>query len=186
MAKVRNNIITQGLSGSLGDQLIFRKDKAGRTIVAAKPAFDPNRGLTNSQMAHQEAFRQAIAYAKTAKDQVVYINKADGKAMSAFNVAVADWFNKPEVLEIDASGWNGQVGQTIRVKAKDDVQVAKVTVVISDENGTVIEQGDAVQAEGLWWDYTTKTPISMNPAPSVVATAKDLPGNSGDMAWQNN
>ena len=183
MAKVRNNIITQGLSGSLGDQLIFRKDKAGRTIVAVKPAFDPNRGLTDSQIAHQEAFRQAIAYAKTAKDQAVYINKAEGKAMSAFNVAVADWFNEPAVLEIDASGWNGEVGQPIRVKAQDDIHVAKVHVVIKDSFNAVVEEGEAVQADGLWWTYTTKTQIPMASAPQVAATAYDLAGNTSSKVF---
>ena len=185
MARVKNNIITQGLSGSLGDQIVFRSDKAGRTIVAAKPAFGSEREFNPVQLAHQEAFRKAIAYAKTAKDETVYVKKAQGTAMSPFNAAVADWFNTPEVVEIDASGWNGQIGQPIRIKAQDDIHVAKVSVVISDENSTIIEQGDAVQADGLWWTYTTKTPVSMNPKPYVVATAHDLPGNSADMAWQN-
>ena len=43
MAKVRNNIIIQGLSGSLGEQLVIKQDKAGRTIVGVAPSFDPNR-----------------------------------------------------------------------------------------------------------------------------------------------
>ena len=185
MAKVNKNIFTQGLSGSLGDQIIFRQSKDGRTIVALKPTFSEDREFSSVQLEHQEEFREAIAYAQTVKGQEAYINKAKGTAMSAFNAAVADWFNKPEVLEIDITGWNGQVGQIIRVKAQDDVQVTKVFVKISDANGTLIEQGDAVQADGLWWDYTTTTATSMNPAPQVVATAQDLPGNRTDMAWQN-
>ncbi|HSG26764.1 MAG TPA: fibronectin type III domain-containing protein [Anaerolineales bacterium] len=38
MAKVCNNLITQGLSGSLGDQFVFRLGKGGQTIVATNPA----------------------------------------------------------------------------------------------------------------------------------------------------
>ena len=186
MAKVRNNIITQGLSGLLGDQIVFRKDKTGRTIVAVKPTFGSDRTFNPTQLAHQEAFRNAIAYAKSAKSEPVYASKAQGTTMSAFNAAVADWFIQPQVLEIDASGWNGQIGQMIRVKAQDDTQVAKVMVVISDENGGVLEQGQAVQADGLWWAYTSTMAVSAGASPRIVATAQDLPGNRAEMAWQNN
>ena len=75
--------------------------------------------------------------------------------MTPYNVAVADWFHEPEIKDIDLSGWNGQAGQTIRIEAVDDVQVKQVTVVITDETGTVLEQGAAVQADSLWWTYTT-------------------------------
>lgn len=185
MAKVKNNIITQGLSGSLGDQIVFRKDKAGRTIVSAKPTFSANRTFNTGQLAHQDAFREAIAYAKTAKDNAIYISKAEGTPMNAYNVAVADWFNKPQVLEIDTDGWNGQVGQIIRVKAMDDIQVTKVQVVITDANNAVLEQGEAVQADGLWWDYTTTDSVATPATARIVATAQDLPGNSVELSWQN-
>jgi hypothetical protein len=184
MAKVNNNLVTYGLSGLLGNQLVFRKGKAGNTIVAVRPAYAQNRTASPSQEAHQEAFREAIAYAKSAKDETVYITKAQGTTMSAFNAAVADWFNAPKVLEIDVEGWTGAVGQTIRVKAQDDTQVAKVHVVINHVNSALIEEGDAVQAEGLWWTYTT-TGSAVPQNSTIVATAQDLPGNSAEKAWLN-
>lgn len=186
MAKVQNNIFVRGLSGSLGDQFVVRKGKAGNTVISNKPVFSPEREFNPTQLAHQNAFRQAIAYAKTAKDNVIYVNKAQGTAMNSYNVAVQDWFNELEVLEIDASGWTGEIGQSIRVMAQDEIHVAKVHVLISDGNGTVFEEGDAVQADGLWWVYTTKTLVAMTPAPTVVASAHDLPGNSAELTWQNN
>lgn len=36
MAKVRNNIIVQGLSGSLGEQLVVKQDKAGGCFCQSK------------------------------------------------------------------------------------------------------------------------------------------------------
>ena len=185
MAKVRNNIITRGLSGAMGDQIVFRAGKGGQTIVSAKSAFT-ERVFNASQLAQQEAFKQAIAYAKSARDEIPYITKAQGTTMSAFNAAVVDWFNEPEVLEIDASDWTGEIGQTIRIKAQDDTHVAKVHVLIDTAQGTVFEQGDAVQADGLWWEYTTTTLVAQTPAPRVAATAEDLPGNSNGLVWQNN
>ena len=54
MAKVRKNIVIQGLSGSLGEQLVIKQDKAGRTIVGISPQFDPNRTFSEAQIATQE------------------------------------------------------------------------------------------------------------------------------------
>ena len=68
MAKVRNNVVMRGLSGSFGDQMVIKIDKAGRTIVSNKPEFDPNRQFTPQQLDHQEAFREAANYAKVAKE----------------------------------------------------------------------------------------------------------------------
>ena len=91
MAKVRQNIVMQGLSGSLGDQLIIKMDKAGRTIVGVKPAFDEDRVFSAAQQEQQQAFREATAYAKDQKDNAIYLAKADGTPLNAYNVAVADW-----------------------------------------------------------------------------------------------
>ena len=190
MAKVKNNIVTQGLSGSLGNQIVFRKDKAGRTIVAAKPTFPDNRTFNTGQLAQQEAFRQAINYARTAKSNEIYINRAQGTPMNAYNVAVADWFGQPEVLELDISGWTGQIGQTIRVKAQDDTKVVSVRVMIRENNATAIalEQGEAVQSEtdGLLWTYTTTTVVPMTPGTRLDAFAQDLPGNIGGNSMELN
>jgi hypothetical protein len=60
MAKVRNNIIIQDLSGSLGDQLVVKQDKAGRTIVAVAPSADPNRTFSEAQLDRQDK----ISYAR--------------------------------------------------------------------------------------------------------------------------
>ena len=181
MAKVRNNVMVRGLSGSFGDQMVIKIDKAGRTIVSNKPEFNENRQFTEAQLAQQEAFREAVVYAKDAKTEEVYVQKAEGTPMSPYNVALADWLHAPEIKEIDASEWNGQAGQVIRVRAMDDVQVTKVSVAISDENGVVLEQGQAVAAEGAWWNYTTTEAASGNP--KILATAEDLPGHITQLNW---
>ena len=179
MAKVRNNILVRGLSGAVGEQFVIRKDKAGRTIVSNKPEFDENRQFSEAQLAQQEAFREASAYAQTAKDQEVYVAKAEGTPLHPRNVAMADWLHEPQIKDIDLSGWSGLAGQVIRIQAVDDVQVRQVTVVITDEAGAVLEQGSAVRAEGLWWNYTTTQAASGTP--KVIASAQDLPGHIAKM-----
>jgi hypothetical protein len=183
MAKIQNNVVMHGASGKLGNQIVFRQGKGGQMIVSVRPA--GGRTFNPTQLAHQDAFRKAIAYAKSAKDEDIYLTKAQGTTLSAFNAAVADWFGKPEVLEIDITAWTGAIGDIIRVKAQDDTQVAKVHVQIV--NGiAVVEQGDAVAVDGLWWEYTTTTTIASVTTAKVKATAQDLPGNTHMLLWENN
>ncbi|MGC1376871.1 MAG: hypothetical protein WA821_11630 [Anaerolineales bacterium] len=179
MAKVRQNIVVQGLSGSLGDQLVIKQDKAGRTIVSIKAAYSPNREFSDLQKSHQDSFREAAAYGQSAQGNPVYAQKAEGTPMSAYNVAMADWFHAPEILDVDLSAWSGGAGQAIRVKAMDDVQVKQVTVVITDEKDAVLEQGAATQADNLWWQYTTTA--AAGGSPKVLVSAQDLPGHIAEM-----
>lgn len=186
MAKVHNNIFVRGLRGSVGDQFVIRKTRKGKTIIANKPMFDENRTFTTAQMAQQEEFRKASIYAKTAMSQPVYQQKAAQEDMSAYNAAMADYFGKPKILEIDASNWVGEPGQVIRVQAKDDTQVASVQITIRHQNGTIFEEGQAVQSEtdGLWWVYTTTSAAPLDTNPDIIALVKDLPGNKVTLsAW---
>jgi hypothetical protein len=186
MAKVHNNIFVRGLTGTVGDQFVIRRTRSGKTIIANIPTFDEDREFTETQKTHHKAFREATTYARTAKVNAVYVNKAKGTGLTAYNLAVADWFGKPEVLEIDLSEWTGEAGQTIYVKAQDDTLVARVSLEIDNGNGTTYEDGIAMQSgdNGLWWQYTTKSAVSMASAPRIVATARDLPGNTAELTWQ--
>ena len=181
MAKIHNNIFVRGLTGSVGEQFVIRQVRGGRTIIANKPVFNVNQIFTDPQKAQQEAFRQAINYAKFAKTQAVYVDKAKGTSATAYNVAVSDWFGQPEVLDINISGWTGQIGQTIQVKAKDSVGVTSVHVMIRESNGTAtaLEQGEAVQSalDSQMWNYTTTTLVPMTPGTRLDVSAQDLPGN---------
>ena len=189
MAKVHDNPITEGLSGKLGKRLVFRKGRGGRTIVALSPVPTEGRTFNAEQLAHQEAFKQATQYAVGAKDNPIYVNLARGAEATSYNLAVADWFGQPKVLEIDINNWTGEIGQTIRVKATDDTKVVSVQMSIqSPDGGTTYEQGQAVPSgtDGLWWVYTTTSQVTIQPGTRVVATAKDLPGNAEGMVWQMN
>jgi hypothetical protein len=95
MARIFNNIFVRGLTGSVGEQFIIRRTRYGQTIIANKPMFDENREFSETQLTHQEAFREATRYAKFAKDHPVYVARAQGTGASSYNVAVADWFGAP-------------------------------------------------------------------------------------------
>jgi len=176
MAKVNNNIFVRGLSGNLGDQFIVKTDKGGRTIVSVKPSFNSNREFSEAQLNQQQAFREASAYAKDMQEEEIYSFKAEGTAKSAYNIAIADWFNEPEILEVDLSSWNGGAGEVIRMRVQDDVKVDQVTVTITDGTDEVLEQGEADETGALWWEYTTTEMVSGDL--TVTISAKDLPGHT--------
>lgn len=175
MAKVRNNIFVRGLSGSLGQQFIVRQDKAGRTIISNQPSFPQDRTFSEAQLEWQERFREATQYAKVSKMQEVYVEMAKGTHLSAYNVAVADWFRAPEIRDVQLNGWEGQAGQTIRIRAVDNVQVAQVNVDVMNSGGSLLERGAAVQGEDGWWVYTTVE--NLTDASQILVTASDLAGN---------
>ena len=181
MAIVRGNLAIEGLSGLLGDQLIFKRDRMGRTIVSRKPNFE-NRVFSEDQKQHQSRFQEAAAYAKAAaKTEPIYAELAAGTAKSAYNVAVGDWFNPPEVGEIDVRGYTGQAGETIRAKVTDDVRVTQVKIVISAGDDMVVEKGEMSLEQGLWYSYTTTVNCPEGLVKAEVI-GLDLPGHEGSTA----
>ncbi|MBU1661925.1 MAG: hypothetical protein KKD28_10700 [Chloroflexi bacterium] len=175
MAKVKGNLMMARLSGSLGDQFIVKRGRGGRTIVCKKPTFQEDREFSPAQLARQQAFREAAAYARTQKGNPVYIEKAEGTAKCSYNVAIADYLHPPQILEINLSGWVNGDGGTIRVRAQDDVRVEGVKVTISDETGAFLEEGQATEMGALWWEYSTAHAAANNM--HVTVSAKDLPGH---------
>ena len=120
MAKVNKNIVIEGLSGSLGDQLVIQAGKGGTTIIRTKPQ-PGDQPPSEAQQAARERFQEAVAYAKGAKEKPAYVGKAAGTEKSAYNVAAADWLHPPEVVEIDLAAWTGGLGEKLRAKVRDDV-----------------------------------------------------------------
>jgi hypothetical protein len=180
MAKVHHNIFIRGLSGTLVYKFVIHKTRSGKTLIADKPGLDEVRQFTEKQKTHQDAFRQATTFAQFAKNEPMYIEMAKGTGSTPYNIAISDWFGSPKVLEINVDDWTGKVGQTIRVKARDNVKVARVSVVIRDAENNILEAGEAVRSEqgSVWWKYTTQSIVTMTPFPMVEAIAQDLPGNT--------
>ena len=178
MARVINNLVVNGTVGSLGRQLVLKRDRAGRTILSHKPQFAPDRVFTPAQLARQALFRQAAAYAVGACHHPAYAALAAGTSRTAYNLAISDWHNPPEILGVDLQNWHGQPGEPIRIRALDDVLVTRVTVSITAQDGTLLEEGPAIQAGGFWL-YTT---LSSAPAGArVQANAWDLPAHTATL-----
>ena len=165
MAKVVNNIFVRGLSGQVGKQFVIRRLRNGQTIVCSSPDFS-NRILSEAQEQHHGRVRAASAYAKDAsRSNPIYAQLAEGTMLNAYNVAMRDWFHPPVIQRL------GRYGAAVRIWATDDTQVAGVSVSVVDENGVILEQGEAAQGRGDWWEYIPSV------SGKIVAEARDLPGN---------
>lgn len=171
----QGNIIIDRVSGTIGDQLVLKRTRGGRTILIKKPTFREDRKFSDAQLARQQAFREATAYARKMKCEPIYLALADGTARTGYNVAMSDWLNPPQILEIDLSRWHGAALELIRMRVQDDVKVLQVQVQISDETGAILEAGPATDAGALWWEYTVTQPLTSDL--SVTVFASDLPGH---------
>lgn len=165
MAKAVRNVVIRGISGNVGE-LVFRQMPDGSTRISAKPDFS-RRKFSKSQKNHQSRFKEAAAYARqAAKNQPVYAQLAAGTVKSPYNWALSDWFHPPVIQGIE------RMDGKVRVNATDNVLVAKVVVSILDEEGKVVEKGDARKIESSeWWEYVCNT------KGKVIAEAWDLAEN---------
>jgi hypothetical protein len=178
MAKSNNNIVTKGLSGRI-DELVFRQ-RFGQTVVTRNPRV--SRDPTDAQLDLRSRFRQAAAYAKAAVSdaatKVFYGSKAK-KGQSAYNVALADFFNTPEIGEIDTSAYNGSIGSRIMVPVTDGGKVVSVKVKIQKGDGTLIEEGAALQqSNGLDWMFIARAVNDSLSGSIITVSATDLPNHS--------
>jgi len=167
MAKVKNNTLTEGLSGKIGNQLVFRHLRDGRNVVVSRPNFS-KRVFSKGQLAHQSRFQQAAAYARSAsRTNPLYAKLAAGTSKNAYNIALSDWFHPPLIHAV------AQQAGRIRVNATDNVQVAKVRITILNEGGQTLEQGEAAKVNEAWWELET----AVSTDGKVIVEAFDPAGN---------
>lgn len=180
MAKSRNNVVTHGLSGLIGDLLVFRQ-RSGKTIVADRPRLS-SKEPTAFMLAVREKFRKAAIYAKAAIMNP--IKKAAYQAVAvgdqtAYNIAFAD-YQKAPVIEpgYDFSNYTGEIGQVLKVEVTDNFLVTMVKFSILDQSGDLIEEGDADQLPDLLgWSYTVTASNASFTGSKIVVKAYDTPGN---------
>lgn len=184
MATSKNNVLTHGLSGTVGDLLVFR-NKGGKVIVANKPK-ERTSEYTEGEKAHQLQFQMATLYGKSVladPDKKAAYNASAKEGQSAYNVAVADFFHAPDIKAIDISGYSGKEGDVIKIIVTDNFQVREVSVGIYNADGTEVEHGGAVQsANPSEWIFTSTVVNESVEGDRIEVKAYDLPGNESTMA----
>jgi hypothetical protein len=177
MATSKNNVVTFGLSGKIGDMLVFRQ-RDGKTIVSKVP--EHSAAVSDKQLAHRKRFQQAIVYGQAAMaspETKAPYEAAHKKGKSTFNVAVADFLHAPDIEHIDLSGYAGNVGDAIYITASDDFAVASVHVSITNADQSLVEEGHAVPEAGNRWKYVAAQQNESLEGDKIVISAADMPGN---------
>ncbi|MDR1172745.1 MAG: hypothetical protein LBL24_09850 [Bacteroidales bacterium] len=179
MAKQKGNVVTHGLSGKIGDLLIFRQVD-GKTVVSKVP--EQKKTASEKQVELRRRFQQATVYAKIAAGTPGTKELYEGEAkkrrgMTAYSVAVADYFNAPDIDSVDLSGYTGAAGDEIRIIASDDFAVKSVHVRIGNADGVAVEEGYAVNSVAGLWVYTATAKNESPAGCKIVVSASDMPGN---------
>ncbi|MBO9571044.1 MAG: hypothetical protein J7497_02375 [Chitinophagaceae bacterium] len=184
MGKNKNNEYADGFSGKIGRNLVFRQGKGDQTIIARKPRKSLNPPH-ESRLETQRAFQRGALYANQVnanpEKKAMYAAAAKGM-QTAFNLAMRDAIKPPKVSKIDASLYNGQVGDPLIIVALDDFKVESVVVSIHAPNGDLIEEGNAIVPElSIDWVYTVTTANAQLAGCKITAVATDIPGNKGSL-----
>ena len=167
-----------GKRGRVGP-LILRQLN-GETIVQAAER-GPRKPRSEAQQAHLDRTHRARQYGKAQVSdpisKALYATRITKRCTSAYTVAVQDYLNAPEITVLDASAYQGGVGDVIRVRATDDFGVVSVYVRLLAPDGSLREAGPAsLQATGDWL-YQATQPTSLGQGTVAEAKAYDRPGN---------
>ena len=105
MAQVKDNDLTEGLSGKFGKKIVFRQVN-GVTIAAQAPK--QKAKFTEKQENQNKRFSEASTYAKNAllDPTLKAFYEAEArkkKGVSSRNVAMSDYLKPPTIESIDAS-----------------------------------------------------------------------------------
>jgi len=183
MAKVKLNPVLEQIRGQVGE-LVF-KHYGDEVIVGRKP--DRSGVLPSDiQLEHQERFRQAVLYGRLVmadpEMKANYEKAAKAKGKPLFSLTVADFFNAPVIDEVDLSGYSGQAGNPIIVRAHDDFKVTRLLVTVSDSSGEEIESGEAVETppNGGRWVYTAISSLVQGSTVRIAVMVNDQPGGKGE------
>lgn len=170
MALVKGNVLLQLVRGSLGDQITIY-ERNGQIIMAKKRGRSDKKP-TKKQLEARFQLQMAAAYAKQAlqdPELKAYYQSKAGPGQNAWNMAIKDAYNSPEVQNIRFED------TAVVVTAKDDFRVAEVKVNVVDAKGDLLERGQAVLGRnGVDWYYKA---ASLPAGGRIKVIAQDLAGN---------
>lgn len=135
MAIIRDNLVTEGMSGMLGDMLVF-KNLHGKTIVCKRPSRPRRQSVLQKE--NRNKFREASRWAKAIlldpQKREYYQKKARKlKLPNAYTAAIADYMRPTSVKQVNA------YGDTVTFSvAKKDFALRKVEVMTRKPTGEEI------------------------------------------------
>jgi hypothetical protein len=179
MARSVDNIFTQGISGMIAGQMIFKRWN-GKTYVCKSPR-KPSK-QSKLQQENRTKFRRATAFAKMMmKDPA---KKAEYKEIAehlmlpnAYTAAVTDYMRKPEILEVEVEE---REAMEVKVMArKKGFEIQEVEVVFLNSNGKIIRENKCLRSWGVHWIYRGPRPIEERV--SLLVRVHDVAGNTVEL-----
>ncbi|MBT1699016.1 hypothetical protein KK083_19130 [Fulvivirgaceae bacterium PWU4] len=153
---IKNNPLTKGASGMLGDVIVFRQLR-GKTIVANKPR------RPCSESAHQREnrlrFRAASTFAKRVLQdpdkKAYYVAKARKlKLPNAYTAAITDYMRKPAITAVKCKDVSH--GRMTITAGKAGFSLASVTVTLMNAEGRAVGTGAAVLKDRQKNEWTVR------------------------------
>jgi hypothetical protein len=181
MAISKDNILTEGLSGMIGNVIVF-KTVRGKTIMANRPR-KPTR-QSELQRSNRSRFRNATAFAHAAmhdpQKKAYYWEKARKlKLPNAYTAAITDYMRRPAVTRVETPKNNGSAGKRLMITAgKKEFSLSSVEVNLVDKQGVSLGNSTAAlvnQQKHLWVSHVPED-VSENVA-QIIVTARDEAGN---------
>jgi hypothetical protein len=180
MALIRENDLTEGMSGKFGRKIVFRVVR-GVTVAVRRSTRETVQ--SEKQLAQVERFRRATLYAKA--KMLDPIAKAEYKQMvgdkafhTAFSAAVGDYLVGPKIMDVKVSEFAGAAGSVIPVTVFNNFKIIRMKVAVIGVNGVEVESGEASFTTGeTAWKYVTTQSLSALSGVKIVVTAIDRPGN---------
>ena len=154
MAKARKNSIMAGVSGQVGDQMVFRQSN-GQTIMSAKYKYKDNP--TDHMMVQRILFEKAAKLAKeTIKDPKKrrHYEAQRRPGQTAYNVAVSEIFQEIWADHKHIPLVKKPKVRKSRKKPVESILNKGITLLIDTNEGTLVESGvKAPDEQFLEWIY---------------------------------
>ena len=183
MTKVRFHGPIAGFSGAMDEMVFTDTKKKNRTVAYMKKHHPPTQAQLDHRARFAECARRAEALLTDPAAYAFYAAIAKEKDSTPQIVALTDFMVQPSFKPLNLSGYQGQVGDKISIRAEDDLGLADVDVKIVAQDGTPIEQGKATE-DGVgtgYWTYTATQPVALGTDIFIELNGVDHAGNKAQM-----
>jgi hypothetical protein len=175
MGSVKENLLTKGFSGRIGDEIVFRQ-VGSRTLFSKRP----RKRTSLAPTPQTERFGKAVLYAKTVLfDPAIRTEYEEmatrGHLNSAYVAALTDYLKEPRIDLVHTDNYTGAVGSLIWITSVDEFKIQHMTVTVQRADGSTIEVGEAVREDGRWKYVATHVNANLS-GTKIIAVAKDRPG----------
>ena len=179
MTKVRFHGPIAGFSGAMDEMVFADTKKKNRTVAYMKKHYTPTQAQLDHQARFAECAHRAEALLTDPAAYAFYAAIAREKDSTAQIVALTDFLVLPSFKPLNLSKYQGRVGDEIILRAVDDIGLTRVDVKITAQDGTPIEQGQAME-DGIragYWTYVATQPVALGADIFIEVTGVDHAGN---------